>query len=165
MNNKTELHNGVNIPESMKLLQELHEQEYKEYIHTVPLSRYEQHLLRKWVAEGHSVYESAGSRYLPDFYPPRTFIDCYREDRAIEKELRGKSSKEREQYLKSYTGWDNFTRKEQFLNKEAVKESLRQKNREIFYLWEFIQNEGLWEEAMEFIDENINEPVPFEDEL
>lgn len=34
--------------------------------------------------------------------------------------------------------------------------------REAFYLWMFIAQEGLLEEAREFLEENMCHPVPFE---
>ena len=34
--------------------------------------------------------------------------------------------------------------------------------REAFYLWMFIAQEGLLEEAREFMEENMDHPVPFE---
>ena len=34
--------------------------------------------------------------------------------------------------------------------------------RQLFYLWMFISQEGLWDEAREFIEENMDTPIPFE---
>ena len=36
--------------------------------------------------------------------------------------------------------------------------------RKNFYLWMFISREGLWNEAKEFIEENMSNPSPFEPE-
>lgn len=41
-------------------------------------------------------------------------------------------------------------------------ESSRILRREAFYLWMFIAQEGLLEEAREFMDENMDHPVPSE---
>ena len=39
----------------------------------------------------------------------------------------------------------------------------RRRDRELFHLWIFIANEGLQEEAREFLKENMDEPSPFEE--
>jgi hypothetical protein len=39
----------------------------------------------------------------------------------------------------------------------------RRRDRELFNLWIFIANEGLQEEAREFLKENMDEPSPFEE--
>lgn len=36
--------------------------------------------------------------------------------------------------------------------------------RQNFYLWMFISQEGLWDEAREFLRENMDTPIPFEPE-
>ncbi len=38
----------------------------------------------------------------------------------------------------------------------------RMQCRELFLMWMFVSSEGLWEEAREFIRENIEETTPFE---
>ncbi len=79
--------------------------EYSEYIKVTPMSAYERRLLRKWVSDGHSVYEDPGSKYLCDPYPPRFFLDAYREDRAVTIAIRGMSEEQKTAYLKSYMGY------------------------------------------------------------
>lgn len=37
--------------------------------------------------------------------------------------------------------------------------------RQNFYLWMFISREGLWNEAKEFLEENMDDPIPFESEM
>ena len=34
--------------------------------------------------------------------------------------------------------------------------------RELFYLWGFIGQEGIWDDAREFVDEHLMVPTPFE---
>ena len=34
--------------------------------------------------------------------------------------------------------------------------------RQNFYLWMFISQEGLWDDAREFLAENMQTPIPFE---
>lgn len=37
--------------------------------------------------------------------------------------------------------------------------------RQNFYLWMFISQEGLWSEAKEFVEENMQTPMPFESNI
>ena len=129
----------------------------------------EKRALRKWVASGHSVYEHPGSRYICLFgaYPPRDFLDVYRMDREIKQALKGKSRIEREQYLKEYisysdppeetpesVAWTHLP--------EPIKDRIRKIEREVFYLSMFIAREGLWNESQEFLNDNMDNPIPFE---
>jgi len=43
-----------------------------------------------------------------------------------------------------------------------MKEHIRKLGRELFHLWEYVGQEGLWGEAKEYVDENADEPIPFE---
>ena len=81
--------------------------EYKQYIKNTPMTSYERSLLRKWVNEGHSVYQDPGSKYLCDPYPPRSFLEAYREDRRIAEALRGLPDELKVKYLKDYMGYDD----------------------------------------------------------
>lgn len=136
------------------------QEEYKDYIARTPMSRYERKLLRRWVSEGHSVYESPGSQYLCSRYPESDFLETYREDRKIKEALRGKSPSECERYLKEYMGWDDDTTEPEHTLKDAQK-YIREIEHDLFYLWEFICHEGLWAEADEYIKHHKDDPVPF----
>ena len=81
--------------------------EYTEYIKVTPMSAYECRLLRKWVSDGHNVYEDPGSKYLCDPYPPRYFLDAYRVDREITIALRGMNAEQKTEYLKEYMGYSD----------------------------------------------------------
>ena len=74
---------------------------------TVFLGEPEKRLLRSWVASGHSVHENADSKYicLAGGSPPFDFLDVYRMDREIQRDMKGMSEAEQEAYLKAYTGW------------------------------------------------------------
>ena len=63
--------------------------EYSDYIKETAMTPYERKLLRRWVRDGHSVYEDPGSRYLCDSTEPRPFLDVYREDREIKNATKG----------------------------------------------------------------------------
>ena len=80
--------------------------ELKNYEFDVPMTPAEKRALRKWVTSGHSVREPRGSRYVFTS-KDQDFLDVYRMDREIRRELRGKTKAEREKYLKEYMGWEN----------------------------------------------------------
>lgn len=166
--------------------------ELERYEAEVPMTPAEKRALRKWVASGHCVRESPGSRYALTSRE-QDFLDVYRMDREIRHELRGKTKAECEEYLKAYRGKtddeydpdidvelpetegdDPFGMKKKisgpFNPKPEKKGAIERKymdqrwrNRELFYLWMFIANEGLQEEAREYLKENMDEPVPFEE--
>ena len=166
--------------------------ELKNYEFDVPMTPAEKRALRKWVVSGHSVCEPRGSRYV---FTSRDqdFLDVYRMDREICRELRGQTKAEQEKYLKEYMGWNDdgddcgtdggffepdeehpfgpgqensfpFSpppREKGRLEREHMERHRR--DRELFHLWIFIANEGLQEEAREFLKENMDEPSPFEE--
>ena len=35
-------------------------------------------------------------------------------------------------------------------------------HRELYYLWDFIGEDGLWSEAKEYVDECCDDPIPYE---
>lgn len=150
------------------IVQEHYWEEYREYISEVPMSAHERGLLRKWVSNGHSVYEAPESRYLPTDCYPRPFLDVYREDREISKALRGKTPEEKISWMKDYQGHTEptITRTERECERSTVHEmardQTRQIRRELAHLWEFIWSEGLGEEAQDFINERREVETPFE---
>ena len=84
----------------------LNAMELERYEQTIPMSSYEKGLLRKWVASGHSPRENAGSKYIClSGSEPYDFLDVYRMDREIRRNIRGLKRKEQESYLKEYIGW------------------------------------------------------------
>ncbi len=97
-------------------------------------------------------------------------------DKELEQELKGKSEAEQEAYLKEYTGYVAGEAPEETEEAKAIrtafgqipqllKDRMRKLKRETFYMWMFITQEGLWEEAREFLEENMDIPLPFEDEF
>ena len=82
-------------------------------------------------------------------------------------DLKGRSKAERERYLKEYIGysdppeetpesvaWTHLP--------EPIKDRIRKIEREVFYLSMFIAREGLWNESQEFLNDNMDNPIPFE---
>ncbi len=80
--------------------------ELERYEREVPMTPYEKSLLRKWVIAGHNPRENAGSKYIClSGSEPYDFLDVYRMDREIRRDMKGMNKKEQEAYLKEYMGW------------------------------------------------------------
>ena len=142
--------------------------EYQDYIAKKPMTPYERRLVREWVKEGNSVYGCTQSRYYGESAYPMEFLEVYRSDRAIDKELQGKTPQERETYLKDLLGYQEEPAEEKELRKakaatpEPVNAHIRKLERELFHIWAFIIEKGLCSEAMEYVNEHKNEESPFE---
>ena len=138
------------------------EKQLQAYEREVAMTGKERKALREWVRSGHSVCESPGSRYLCDMgMPEQDFLDVYRQDQRIKKELAGKTGKEKEAWLKEYMGYEEAAREDPQTT-EQLKEQLRKLERELFHVWGYISQEGLWNEAREYVEEHADEAVPFE---
>lgn len=142
--------------EKMAFLQE----EYADYLRKTKTTAYERKLLRAWVSQGHSVYESGGSRYLCDPYPPLDYLETYRIDKKIKQELKGKNPAEQEAYLREYMGYDDEEAKKE--PPENPVERIRRLEREVFYLWEYLISAGLHDQAEKYVKEHKGEAIPFE---
>ena len=143
--------------------------EYCDYIAANRLTKHERTLLREWLQAGHSVYETVESRYLPGpVYPPMDFIDAYRLDRSLGKAMSGMTRDERISYLKEYMGYEDPSYEELEMERskkrtpKLMEEYVKRLEREIFSLWNFIWQEGLGDEAREFVEERKDEEIPFE---
>ena len=142
--------------------------EYQDYIAKKPMTPYEHRLVRKWVKEGNSVYGCTQSRYYGESAYPMEFLEVYRSDRAIDKELQGKTPQEREAYLKDLLGYQEEPAEEKELREAKaatpgpVNAHTRKLERELFHIWAFIIEEGLCSEAMEYVNEHKDEESPFE---
>ena len=142
--------------------------EYQDYIAKKPMTPYERRLVREWVKDGNSVYGCTQSRYYGESVYPMEFLEVYRSDRAIDKELQGKTPQEREAYLKDLLGYQEEPAEEKELRKakaatpEPVNAHIRKLERELFHIWAFIIEKGLCSEAMEYVNEHKNEESPFE---
>lgn len=150
--------------------------ELEEYEEETPMTPYEKRALRRWVASGHSVREAPPSRYACIYpsTPAPWFLDVYRTDRELDDATKGMSKAEKDSYLKEYIGYKEETEQERQVREESerlhrqtpekAKEKIRMLQRKLSYTWMFLFQEGLWEEASEFIEEHMDEPLPFEDE-
>ena len=143
--------------------------EYCDYAANNKLTKTERLLLKEWIQAGHSVYEVVNSRYIAGpVYPPMDFIDAYRLDRSISNALRNMDHDDRIDYLREYTGYkdplpDNPVMAETGISStKTVENRMRSLERNLYNLWCFVWQEGLGEEAKEFIDEHRDEEIPFE---
>jgi len=142
--------------------------EYQDYIAQKPMTAYERRLVRNWVKEGNSVYGCRQSRYYGESAHPMEFLEVYRMDRSIDKDLQGKTPREREAYLKDLLGYQEEPAEEKELREakaktpEPVNAHIRKLERELFHIWAFIMEEGLYLEASEYVNEHKDEETPFE---
>ncbi len=80
--------------------------ELERYEREVPMTYYEKKLLRKWVMSGHSPRENTGSKHLClTGSEPYDFLDVYRMDKEIRRDMKGMSEAEQKAYLMEYMGW------------------------------------------------------------
>lgn len=143
--------------------------EFMKYTSENAVSRYERKLLRDWVRSGHSVYDTVESRYLPGpAYPPMDFIDAYRLDRELTKNMQGMTKAEKTAYLKAFMSYEDPAPEEIAMadakkkTPKIIEERVRRLERELFYLWCFVSREGLEEDAREYVDERKDDAIPFE---
>ena len=143
--------------------------EYKDFVQSNPMSSEELKALQKWVASGHSVYETPEAKYVCDpVWPPRDFLMTYREEKELEEEMDGLTEEERIDYLKGYMGYTEPT-EERLAEQEAkaatpkiIEDRVRRLERNMYHLWEFVWKEGLGDEAEDYVKERRDDEVPFE---
>ena len=150
--------------------------ELEEYEMKTPMTPYEKRALRRWVASGHSVMEPPPSKYACVYpsSPLPCFLDVYRTDKELDVATKGMSTEQRISYLKEYVGFVDETEEELQTRKEneclrkstpeKVQEKIRMLQREMCYTWLFLAQEGLLEDAQEFVKQHMDEPTPFEDQ-
>ena len=96
------------------------------------------------------------------------FLEVYRSDRAIDKELQGKTPQERETYLKDLLGYQEESAEGKELREakaktpDLINAHIRKLERELFHTWAFIMEEGLYPEALEYVNEHKDEATPLE---
>lgn len=132
--------------------QDMFWEEYNSYIQENQMTPYERKVLRKWVASGHSVYQSPGSKYYCDPSPMGDFLDTYRADRYISRELRGKTKVEKDAWLKDYFGWTEEPPVQP--STDELKKKISELEDDNYRLWEFIIEKGLWSEAGRYLAEH-----------
>jgi hypothetical protein len=150
--------------------------ELENYEEKTPMTPYEKRALRRWVASGHSVRETPPSRYACIYpsEPAPDFLEVYRTDKELDAATKGMTAEERIAYLKDYIGYEDEpeeVRQAREKNKrlhdqtpEEVQEIIRMLKRKLQYTWMFLIEEGIWEQADEYVRDHMDEPTPFEDE-
>jgi len=140
--------------------------DFENYERKVPMTPAEKRALRKWVASGHSVRESPGSRYIFDI--GMDFLDVYRADHEIAAATRGMTKAEKIAYIKEYTGYKDPT-PEELERMDAVRNTpvyVQKKYEELcrrmFLLWEFLAEEGLSANARDYLDEHKDDEMPID---
>ncbi len=150
--------------------------ELEKYELKTPMTPCEKQALRRWVASGHSVREAPPSKY-PCAYPSHLspdFLDVYRIDKELDAATKGMSKEQKLAYLQEHTGCSAETLAErqkreenELLYKqtpEAAREKIRMLQRQLCYIWIFLSQEGLYEDADAFVKNHMDEPTPFENE-
>ena len=151
---------------SEKEIRSLNVRALEEYELRVPMTPAEKRALRKWVASGHSVGESPGSKYICDI--GMDFLDVYRADHEIAAAIRGKTKAEKIAYIKEYTGYvaptpEELERMDAIRNTPVyVQKKYEKLSRKLFLLWEFLAVEGLCQEAREYLEEHKDEEMPMD---
>ena len=138
--------------------------EYREYVDKYPLSGYERRLLRGWVKDGHSVYETVESAYLPGpAWPPMDFIDAHRLDRELREGMKGMKPAEREKYLKDYIGFVDETPNNETVEEKLIRarSHIDELEHQLFFLWQYLGSEGMWTDAEEYLEEHRDDEIPF----
>lgn len=150
--------------------------ELEKYEAETPMTPYEKRALRRWVVSGHSPREAPPSKYgcIYPSHPAPDFLEVYRTDRTLDSATKGMSDEQRIAYLKDYIGYTDGTEEERQARAdneclhsqtpEKAREKIRMLQRKLHYAWLYMAQEGIWEEAEEFIREHMDDPVPFEDE-
>lgn len=71
-------------------------------------------------------------------------------------------SGEARKYVCDYYGWAGEAADKEEYTIETLKERIRELERKLFYLEEFIGKKGFWKEPQKYIKEYRGEPIPFE---
>ena len=137
------------------------EEELKEYEKITHMTKKERKELHKWVEAGYSVHENTCCA-VGDGNRPIDFLDIYREEEALRKATAGMGNEEARKFVLEYYGWPEEENEEEEYTIEILKDRVRELERKLFYLEEFIGQKGFWQESQKYIEKNGNEPIPFE---
>ena len=117
--------------------------------------------LHEWVEAGYSVHENTCCA-VGDGNRPIDFLDIYREEEALRKATAGMGSEEAKKYVLDYYGWTEDETETEEYTVETLKDRVRELERKLFYLEEFIGKKGFREESQKYLEEYRGEPIPFE---
>lgn len=149
--------------------------ELQDYENKVPMTPDEKRALRNWVKDGHSVNEMPPSKYpcVHCRYPAPDFLEVYRTDRKLDAATKGMSDDEVMAYIADLYGFHVESEEEKKARSEKdrlheqtpqeIREKIRILQRKLSYTWLYIMEEGLYDEANEYVKAHMDEPLPFED--
>ena len=136
-------------------------QELKEYEKRTPMTEEERRELHEWINAGYRVHENTCCA-VDDGNRSIDFLEIYREEEALRKATAGMGSEEARKYVLNHYGWTEETTEKEEYTVETLKDRVRELERKLFYLEEFIGQKGFWEESQKYIEEYRGEPIPFE---
>jgi hypothetical protein len=96
------------------------------------------------------------------------FLDVYRADHEIAAAIRGMTRAEKTAYIKEYTGYvdptpEELERMDAIRNTPAyVQKKYEKLVRQVFLLWDFLAEEGLWHEAKEYLEDHKDDEIPID---
>jgi hypothetical protein len=94
---------NVDLPDDMK---EYLENQYKEYLKKMTMTKKEQRAVREWVKAGNSVYDNPAGAWL-DGGVRMEYLDIYRDDEYIRQHTKGMTPEETRKFALAYYGWDD----------------------------------------------------------
>ena len=80
------------------------EKQYSEYIKGRAMTARERNALKKWVADGNSVYDNPMGLWK-DSFTPAEFLNVFRDEEYIEDHTKGMSTEERNIFAAEYYGF------------------------------------------------------------
>ena len=133
--------------------------EMYEYIDRNPVTDEERQALLEWIQAGHSVYERCPSRYLPE-REEQDFLDIYRQDREIDRDVAGMTSDAMIAYLKDYMGYSDPEPIQNYSHGQ-LEEMVRRLEKENLILYHFLERKGIKADAEQYVRQHIDEEIPF----
>ena len=82
----------------------------------------------------------------------------------MRKATAGMGSEAARKYVLDCYGWTEEDNEKEEYTAEILKDRVRELERKLFYLEEFIGQNGFWRESQKYIDQYGGEPIPFETE-
>lgn len=153
---------GMNEMKISKEKRQFLKKELREYEKNTPMTEEEKKALHEWVAGGCSVHEN-GSMASYEGGRPMDFLDVYREEEEIRRHLSSMSYGEGSRYLLEEYGID---RDGVITPKPPTYEELKRKAgrlyRICFLYWEVLADNGLRDEAYEYVRGHIDEEWLFD---
>ncbi|MDO4805404.1 MAG: hypothetical protein Q4A32_11370 [Lachnospiraceae bacterium] len=144
-------------------------EELQEYTVRNRLTGYERRILWDWIRSGHGVYNTAGPGYLSrPAWSQTNPTDAHGPDWVLTEDGKGIARDVKDPYREPYCVHGDSSPEQDTMNNvrrtspELIGSRSRRLERELFHLWEFVWQEGVGDEAREFVDERKGDETPFE---